>query len=155
MLYTCCNTSRNTWQRCCNGCGFTTTTQGNRCGCGCGLSTTNTTQGNRCGCGWGWNTTNTNGWGTNTLVNGVYGIFFPIENRSCFARRTITLDCGNFGGWTRQTRNDGCGLGCRQQLCTTGSSATVLDGDAYYARQYGLTNGCGCGCHDHGWTTND
>lgn len=134
MLYTCCNSSRNTWQR---GCG---------CGCGNTTNTTNTTNGNGCGCGCG-NVTNTanNGWGTNTFVNGVYGIFFPITNRTCLVRRTTTLDCGNAGTWTN---GNGCGCGCRRNLCATNSSATVINGDAYYARQYGLN---GCGCSHTGW----
>ena len=136
MLYTCCNSSRNTWQRCCNGCGNTTNT---------------TTSGNCCGCnGWG-NTTNTNGCGTNALTNGVYGIFFPISTRQCYGRRTATLDCGNAVTWTNTT-NGGCGCGCRQNLCTANTSSATINGDAYYARQYGLTNsGCGCGCGCSTW----
>ena len=132
MLYTCCNSSRNTWQRCCNGCGNTVnTTNTNGCGCGCGNTV---------------NTTNTNGCGTNALTNGVYGIFFPISTRQCYGGRTATLDCGNAVTWTNTT-NGGCGCGCRQNLCTANASSATINGDAYYARQYGLTNcGCGCGC---------
>ena len=139
MLYTCCNSSRNVWQR--SG------------GCGC-MNTVNTTNGG-CGCGCT-NTTNTTNGGGNTFVNGVYGIFFPISNRSCCVRRTTTINCGNTGGWT-----NGCGFnyGCRRNLCTTNTSAAVIDGDAYYARQYGLYSGGGCGYYGNttfnGYTTND
>ena len=129
MLNTC-NSSRNTWQRCLGCCGFTNTTNVG-CGCGCGNTT---------------NTANTNGFGTNTFVNGIYGIFFPITNRSCCVRRTTTLNCGNLGTWTNTTNGNGCGCGCRRNLCTTGGFSTTIDGDAYYARQYGLNRGDGCGC---------
>ena len=136
MLYTCCNSSRNTWRRCLGCCGVANTTNGNGCGCGCGNTT---------------NTTNTNG-STNTFVNGVYGVFFPIANRSCCLRRTTTLDCGNVGTWTNTTNGNGCGCGCRRNLCTTNTAPTVIDGDAYYAHQYGLNthHGCGCGFGDYG-----
>lgn len=141
MLYTCCNSSRNTWQRCCNGCGNTANTANtNSCGC-------------YCGCGNTANTTNANGCGTNTLANGVYGIFFPVSSRSCVVRRTTTLYCGNAGTWTNTANASGYGCGCRRNLCTTGDSSATLNGDAYYARQYGLTanSGCGCGCGCGTW----
>ena len=145
MLYTCCNTSRNTWQCCGCGCGTTTNiTNGNGCGCGwrCGWgNTTNTTNGanttnNGCGCCTNTNTTNCGG-GT-TFTNGAYGIFFPLYRPYC---QTRTNYCGMNGSWT-----NGC-CGYRQNLCTT-NTTPVMDGDAYYARQYGL-NGCGClyGCN--------
>lgn len=130
MLYTCCNSSRNTWQRSC-GCG---------CGCGNTVNTTSTSNGHSRGCG------------TNTFVNGVYGIFFPISNRQCLARRTITFDCGNAGTWTNTTNGNGCGCACRRNLCSTNNSLSVTDGEAYYARQYGLhaNDDCGCGsCYSH------
>ena len=132
MLYTCCNASRNTWQGCC---GYANTSNVNS---GCyGANVTNTN-----GCGCCTNTPNTNGGGT-TLTNGVYGVFFPIYRPYC---QTRTNCCGTNGGWT-----NGC-CGCRQNLCTTNSTPVVIDGDAYYARQYGLYNGCGCAYNYCGYT---
>lgn len=67
----------------------------------------------------------------------------------CGTWQTTNSGCGRCGTW-QTGRNNGCGCGCR----TCGNSTVVTDGDAYYARQYGLyqTNGCqtaricGCGC---------
>lgn len=139
MLYTCCNTPRNTWQGCC---GFTNVTNTNG---GCyGTNVTNT----NVGC-YGTNVTNTNVGCANTsnttFTNGVYGVFIPLPRPYC-VRRTTPTPCGTNNGWT-----NGC-CGCRRNLCTTNSTPVVIDGEAYYARQYGLNTGCGCGCGGYGNT---
>ena len=131
MLYTCCNYSRNTCQRNC-GCGNTTaTTNTNN---GCTYNVTPVTMNNGC--------------------NNVYGIFIPFANRGYWARTTTPQNCGS--GTATTGCNCGCGTwtvthtgncGCRN-LCTSGTTttATSLNGDAYYARQYGLYGNTGYGC---------
>ena len=121
MLYTCCNFQRNNCQRTC-------------CG-GNAVTTTNTATNNGC-CGF-------------FPANGIYGVFIPFTGRRCYMTPTPYTGCVNAttttnGGSTNTTSTtNGCCGGCN--LCTTGTMTTPINGDLYYARQYGLYTNCGCG----------
>ena len=128
MLYTCCNFQRNNCQRTCYFGGGNEVT-----------NTTNTT------------TPTNNGYGCFTPMNGFFGVFIPLNNRRYCTNTVPTQTCTNTipattctnTVTTQTTPTIGCG--CRN-LCTTGTTfQQPIDGEAYYARQYGLYTNCGCG----------
>jgi hypothetical protein len=102
----------------------------------------NTCQRTCCGQNTTVNTNTTNDCGGFTPVNGVFGVFIPFTNRRCYTHTTTWVGFPNTTNNTTNTTNGGCGC-CN--LCTTGTAMTPINGDLYYARQYGLYTNGGCG----------